>query len=74
MPQTPSYLRRVFLSFDMFLNVLILGGELNETISRHATWSAKQGKRWGKILVKILNFFIKDHCPVDDDYDFPLGV
>jgi len=42
-----------FLSFDMFLNVLILGGELNETISRHELGPQSRENDGARFLLKF---------------------
>lgn len=56
-----QYIWRVLVGFDRFLNGL-RGGNPAYTISQDAARARKDGKLWGCILCKILDWFDKDHC------------
>jgi hypothetical protein len=54
-------LLRLAVAFDIFINVLLLNGQEDETISTHA-WRAKlEGKRWGKAVSWWLDLFQPGH-------------
>lgn len=52
---------RVAVSNDQTLNAALDGSE-DETISSRAGKAAREGKRWGCILCRLLNVFDNDHC------------
>lgn len=56
-----GYFFNVSVSFDELLNA-ISGGHPDETISSRASKARNNGKGWGCILCKVLNFFEEDHC------------
>lgn len=56
-----GYWHRFWVAVDIAINVTLLRGQQDETISSHAARSALQGKLWGRILSSFLNLFEKDH-------------
>lgn len=61
---TSFYVGRVGEELDRFLNVLLLGGQIGETISLHAATQAAAGDRWACVLCKWLHWTVeRDHCP-----------
>ena len=52
---------KMAIAFDQFGNAM-LGGSEDETISSRAGRAMEEGKRWGCVLCKFLDFFEKDHC------------
>lgn len=52
---------RVAVSNDQTLNAALDGSE-DETISSRAGKAAREGKRWGCVLCRLLNVFDNDHC------------
>jgi hypothetical protein len=56
-----GYIIRVLLALDMFCNVVLFRGRLDETISTHSARAAVEGKCWGIWMSKFLNLFEKDH-------------
>ncbi len=57
--------RLIALGFieDELLNVVLFDGAYNQTLSVHAAIAARQHKRWGCILCKMLSWMVqKDHC------------
>lgn len=68
-----SYLLRLFIAFDQFLNVLFLNGSEDHTISGHVGYKAMitNKTRW-LVAEKIINtivFFDKDHCRKSIEFD-----
>jgi hypothetical protein len=57
---TETYIHRVLVAFDIFINVLFRGHP-GETISSRASRAATEGKKWGVVLSKFLDLFQKDH-------------
>ncbi len=56
-----TYLRHLTLSLDRFLNVVLLRGSAEQTISINA--ALNQDKKWGCYLCKWLSWTVeKDHC------------
>lgn len=43
-----GYLHRVLVALDIFLNVVVLRGQQDETISTHSWRASVEGKLWGK--------------------------
>jgi hypothetical protein len=56
-----GWLHRSLVSFDQMVNVIVLRGLPDETISSHAARAAQQGKHWGIGLSRVLNLFQRDH-------------
>ena len=58
-----TYLTRVFEGLDRWLNVLLLDGTLDQTISEHAATAERTGRAWGCILCRWLSATVEhDHC------------
>ena len=57
-----QYLRNLTLALDRFLNVLLLGGRPDETISYNAAIAEKKGKKWGCYLCKFFHWVEHHHC------------
>ncbi|WP_042886341.1 hypothetical protein [Cupriavidus necator] len=55
------YLWNLLISFDQLVNT-IAGGSPDETISSRAGKAMQQGRRWGCILCRFLNWIDRDHC------------
>lgn len=55
-----SYLNRILIAFDQFINV-IFNGHPDETISARSARAAFEGKLWGKIMSEFLDLFQEDH-------------
>lgn len=53
--------QRLAVSFDQLANTA-LGGDEDETISSRAAKAARNGKRWGCMLCKLLDRFDHKHC------------
>ncbi|AHZ80035.1 hypothetical protein DW66_5659 [Pseudomonas putida] len=53
--------QRLAVSFDQLANTA-LGGDEDETISSRAAKAARNGKRWGCMLCKLLDRFEHKHC------------
>lgn len=58
-----GYLHRVFVALDIFMNVVFLFGEQDETMSTHAWRASMEGKLWGKLMNKWLTGFQANHGP-----------
>lgn len=56
-----GYFMRVLLALDMFANVVLFRGRLDETISTHSARAAVEGKLWGIWFSKFLDWFQSDH-------------
>lgn len=54
---------RAICAFDIFVNVVLLRGQQDETISTHSWRAAQMGRLWGKAMCWWLNLFQKDHGP-----------
>ena len=54
----------VAVANDQALNAALVGrsGSEDETISSRAGKAAREGKRWGCVLCRLLNVFDNDHC------------
>lgn len=58
-----SYIRRLALALDRFLNVLLLGGTSEQTVSISAAIARRDGKAWGCILCRWLSWTVeRGHC------------
>jgi hypothetical protein len=49
------------VALDELTNAILLG-DPRETISSRADKAMNEGKRWGCVLCKLLNYLQKDHC------------
>lgn len=58
---TPEKALRIAVGFDQLANVAFNGSE-DETISSRADRAREQGKQWGCILCRVLDWLEKDHC------------
>jgi len=63
-----SYGRRVAVAIDQLFNALF-GGDEDETISSRAYKAQLDGKRWGCVLCRILNWLDKNHCESSVEWD-----
>lgn len=59
---------RLAVSFDQLANTAF-GGNEDETISSRAGKAARQGKRWGCVLCKVLDWFQPNHCELSIEPD-----
>jgi hypothetical protein len=50
-------------AFDIAVNVILLRGQQDETISTHSWRAACEGKMWGKAMCWWLNLFQANHGP-----------
>ncbi|HEF3335628.1 TPA: hypothetical protein R9B14_001553 [Campylobacter jejuni] len=48
-------------ALDHFVNASLFNGYAWESISSHA-WRERNRKKWARIVIKITDFFQKDHC------------
>lgn len=55
------YFWNILIAVDQFGNALF-AGDPDETISSRAGKAMREGKRWGCILCRALNWFERDHC------------
>lgn len=51
----------IALGYDHLGNA-VTGGDPDETISSRAYKAMKQGRRWGCVLCRLLDYIEKDHC------------
>ncbi|VVB52852.1 Uncharacterised protein [uncultured archaeon] len=56
-----SYLHRVLVAFDQFINVLAFNGMPGETISAHAYRAKLKGHLWGRAMNRWLEWIQPDH-------------
>ena len=63
-----SYIHRILVGFDIFLNVLLNGHE-DETLSAHIGRSAKLGKKWAIFLARCLNVIQPNHVVISQAAD-----
>lgn len=56
-----GYIHRALVAIDVCINVVLLNGRPDETISSHSARAALEGKTWGIWMCKFLNIFQKDH-------------
>lgn len=61
MPSIKRWFWNVLISVDQLGNTLA-GGDPDETISSRAGKAKQEGKRWGCVLCRILNWFDRGHC------------
>jgi hypothetical protein len=58
-----TYITRVFEGLDRWLNVLLLDGALDQTISQHAASASQSGRVWGCVVCRWLSATVeRDHC------------
>lgn len=48
-------------ALDHFVNASLFNGYAWESVSSHA-WRERHHKRWARMVIKITDFFQKDHC------------
>jgi len=48
-------------ALDHFVNASLFNGYAWESVSSHA-WRQRHKKKWAKVVIKITDFFQKDHC------------
>lgn len=48
-------------AMDNFVNATIFKGHAWESVSSHA-WRERDNKWWAKYIIKLTDFFQKDHC------------
>lgn len=48
-------------ALDHFVNASLFNGYAWESVSSHA-WRVRERKRWARMVIKITDFFQKDHC------------
>lgn len=60
-PKIRRFLLNLALLLDETGNTLTLG-DPGETISSRAAKAQAEGKRWGCVLCRFLNFFQQNHC------------
>lgn len=63
-----AYVKRVLVAFDVFWNV-VLGGNMDETISARAGRAKDAGKLWGIWLSGILNWIQPYHVQLAIEHD-----
>lgn len=56
-----GWAHRSIVAFDIAVNVIILRGQQDETISTHAYRAARAGKRWGRLMTWWLCLFQRNH-------------
>lgn len=56
-----SWLRRIPVALDIWINVTFLNGEQDETISTHAWRASLEGKTWGRWMTAWLNLWQPNH-------------
>lgn len=58
-----GWIHRMLVVFDIFLNVLFLRGQQDETMSAHAWRASLEGKTWGRVMNYWLCLFQPQHGP-----------
>lgn len=58
-----AYLFNVLIGFDHFCNTLI-GGSSDMTISASAAYARSNGKAWGCVLCRVLDWISTGHCGI----------
>lgn len=56
-----GYPHRALVALDIFMNVVVLVGQQDETMSTHAWRAATAGKLWGKLMNGWLNWIQPNH-------------
>jgi hypothetical protein len=71
--KSKSYALRLLIAFDQFLNVLLLNGSEDHTISGRVGYKALMtNKKHWRLAEKIINtifWFDKDHCYTSIEWD-----
>ena len=57
-----TYARAIAVALDMFVAVFVFWKRSGITVSSHAALARQEGKRWGCVLCKALEFFDPGHC------------
>ncbi|EEO26549.1 hypothetical protein [Helicobacter winghamensis] len=57
-------------ALDHFVNATLFNGYAWESLSSHA-WR-KRNKRWAKVIIRITDFFDKDHCKKANKREQPI--
>ena len=57
----PDEAWNILLAYDRLGNACANDQEV-ETMSRRAALARNEGKKWGCVMCKFLNWFQKDHC------------
>lgn len=65
-----GWLHRALSAFDIGFNVIILRGEQDETISTHSYRASLEGKLWGKLMMRWLNWWQPNHGPLATTGDY----
>lgn len=60
---TEGWPHRALVALDIAINVIILRGQQDETISTHSWRAANESKTWGKVMVWWLDLFQPNHGP-----------
>lgn len=55
---------RVLVVLDIFLNVIVLFGKQDQTMSTHAWLASLEDKTWGKWMTTWLSWFQPNHGPL----------
>lgn len=63
-----QYIWKQLIAFDQSINALF-NGDADETISSRAGKAMINGKRWGCVLCRVLDWFDKGHCIKNIEYD-----
>jgi hypothetical protein len=63
-----SYFWNILIAIDQFGNALFAGSP-DETISSRAGKAMREGKVWGCVLCRFLNWFERDHCAKSIELD-----
>lgn len=56
-----GWLHRSLVAFDIAVNVIVLRGQADETISAHSWRASVEGKLWGKLMTKWLDWIQPFH-------------
>jgi hypothetical protein len=59
-----KWVHRSLAAFDIAVNVILLRGQQDETISTHSWRAAQLGKLWGRAMCWWLNLFQPNHGPL----------
>lgn len=54
---------RCLVALDVFVNVVVLRGQPDETISAHSWRASLDGKLWGRLMCRWLDGFQDQHGP-----------
>lgn len=56
-----AYLFNLLIAFDQLVNALFAGNP-DETISSRAAKARAEGRAWGCVLCRVLDWIDPDHC------------